>query len=111
MFRVSVTVASCVGAGSVGWEQHPVHWQAALHVAVPPPPHAWVDEGAQTPSPVHADQADQPPWVHVREWVPQRPQPSTDGPSQLQMFVVPRHFTSTADGHAPEGSPIQRRPE
>ncbi len=54
-------------------QAHAPHWQLLPHVCVPPVPQLCVASGWHTPSPSHADHADQVPSEHVRIWVPQRP--------------------------------------
>jgi hypothetical protein len=65
------------------------HWHEALHVWVPPIPHACVAPGMQAPSFMHGPQADHAPFVQVRDCVPQFPQAWVMGPLQVWPVQVP----------------------
>jgi hypothetical protein len=73
------------------WPVHAPHWQLALHVSVPPEPHACVASGVQAPAAPQADQPDHTPAVQSRVRVPQLPQASLDGPGHV-WFSQPFHW-------------------
>jgi hypothetical protein len=65
------------------WPPHEAHWQAGLHVCIPPDPHICIEPGAQAPWFMQVDQLDQTPLSQLRDWVPQLPQAWVAGPVQL----------------------------
>src|SRR6185436_7116992 len=71
------------------WPPHDPHWQAGVHICVPAIPQACIEPGAQAPSPMQADQADQTPLSQVRDCVPQLPQAWVPGPTQLWPVQLP----------------------
>jgi hypothetical protein len=65
------------------WLPQAPHWQVASQVRVPPIPQASLAFGTQAPWFAHVDQSDHTPLLHVRDWVPQLPQPWVAAPAQL----------------------------
>jgi hypothetical protein len=78
------------------------HVHVLVHVWLPLTSHACVAPAAHKAAPVHADQTDHVPLLHVRVWLPQLPHACDDGPEQVHWPLWHMEPVGHALPHAPQ---------